>query len=121
MERLQVPENLKTKALKVLENSHTYLTVRGSRPQSPREYEYESIKLAVMLIRMLRPVMINLYAKAERLCFGGRFRDDRRVLNGLCGYFEEEVFLKYASACVWDALRDAASADHWYEFEKSYM
>lgn len=49
---------------------------------------------------------------------GGRFSSDTRVMDRLRGWSDE--VLANPKAWVMDALRDCASADHWYTFEKEW-
>lgn len=53
--------------------------------------------------------------------FGYRFLDDNAVLGRMESVLKSEAeFLADPYAWCLDALRDCASADHWYRFEKDW-
>ena len=52
---------------------------------------------------------------------GCRFYDDQTVLARITSRLKDEAeFLADSKAWCLDALRDCASADHWYTYEKDY-
>lgn len=58
--------------------------------------------------------------KADTYDFGSRFSDDSVVAQRIATAATEGEVLRDPLAWVLDALRDCASADHWYTFVKEY-
>lgn len=56
---------------------------------------------------------------AGHMC-GGRFRDNRRLVIRMQSGFTEAEFLLEPELIIYDALKDCASADHWYTYEKEW-
>lgn len=52
--------------------------------------------------------------------FGNRYYDNETVLDRIESAATEYEFLENPDGWVMDALRDCASADHWYTYEKQY-
>lgn len=55
-----------------------------------------------------------------RYLFGSRFNTNERVLARIATKATEAEFLQNPTGWILDALRDCASADHWYKYEKDY-
>jgi hypothetical protein len=80
------------------------------------QYDADIKKWAISAIDRLRPVVFL----GPRQSAGRRFNDAEHVLAILESVTTQATFELYPLASIEGALREAASADYWYEHEKDY-
>lgn len=76
--------------------------------------------LATNLVEFCRKNFKRLDPKDDKYSLGIRFYSDDTVLRRIESAATEYEFYEDPEGWLMDALRDCASADHWYETEKQW-
>ena len=80
------------------------------------------VQIQFLLCIYREPVtkLLKQSTKAEVHYFGSsRFYSDKAMIQMIQSNFTEEEFVQSPAACVCDALRNAASADWYYEIDQA--
>lgn len=105
---------------------------------SKKEFDQHKLYLLIHKIKQTKDQYLDMGpdedSPTEDLRYGYRVKDDERIAKMVLGYIyrdsnydiekAKKAFLQISSIdiekYIRDAVKDSASADHWYTYEKEY-